>query len=153
VRTGADGALLAFDGPIRAIRCAHALVSAGSGLRAGVDAGVLERAGEPAAGGAREVSERLLEGAGPGEVLVSSSARNLVAGSGLSFEDRGSGIYALAAAESADLAPPRPQPDLARRSIDSLGAGERLRLLVARWAPGAGRAASRAVAALRARRG
>ena len=153
VPAGAGSALLAFHGPIRAIRCAHALVSAAAGLRAGVHAGELELPGEAPAGTAREVSERLMEGAGPGEVLVSSSARNLVAGSGLSFEDRGSGIYALATPEGVDLAPPRPQPDLARRSIDSLGAGERLRLLVARWAPGAGRAASRAVAALRARRG
>ena len=145
--------LLAFDGPVRAIRCAHAIVSSDAGLRAGVYAGELEVAGEAPAGTARDAGAGLMERAGAGEVLVSSSARNLVAGSGLSFEDRGSGTYGVVSPTGVDLAPPPPQPELARRSIDSLGAGERLRLLVARRAPGAGRAVSRAVAALRARRG
>ena len=149
-----DGSeLLAFDGPIRAIRCAHAIVSAAAGLRAGVYAGELEVAGQAPAGTAREAGAARWSARDRGRCWCRAAPGTWWPGPASSFEDRGSGIHALVSRDGVGLAPPAPQPELARRSIDSLGAGERLRLLVARRAPGAGRAVSRAVAALRARRG
>ena len=76
-------AVASFDGPTRAVRCAHAIVSAGAG-----ELGTSMRAGVHA-GGAPEVSVGLMGLAAPGEVLVSGSAKGLLAGSGFRFEDRG----------------------------------------------------------------
>ena len=86
--------------------------------------------------------------AAPGEVLVSSSVRDLVAGSGLAFSERG----ALDPGSPGLEGSPR-DPALAVRPWDSLTAGERARLVVARRAPGLGRGLSRGLAAFRARLG
>jgi class 3 adenylate cyclase len=91
--TAGDGFLASFDGPARAIRCAGAAIEAVRGLgldiRAGVHTGECEIAGDKLAGIAVHIGARVAGQAGPGEVLVSSTVRDLVAGSGLEFEDRG----------------------------------------------------------------
>jgi class 3 adenylate cyclase len=97
IDTAGDGFLAAFDGPARAIRCARAVVSAvdelGLDVRAGVHTGECEVLGEKLAGLAVHVGARVAAQAGPGEVLVSSTVRDLIAGSGIELEDRG--LYAL----------------------------------------------------------
>ena len=93
ISTTGDGFLVAFDGPARGIRCAHAVVAAAAELgirvRAGLHAGECERRGHDLAGVAVHIGARVASAAGPDEVLVSSTVRDLVAGSGLVFEDRG----------------------------------------------------------------
>ena len=92
--TAGDGFLAAFDGPARAIRCAlgvrEALRPLGLDVRAGVHTGEVERRpGDKPRGIAVHLCARVAALAGAGEVLVSSTTHDLVAGSGLSFEDRG----------------------------------------------------------------
>jgi len=91
--TAGDGFLASFDGPARAIRSARAAVDAvrgiGLDIRAGVHTGECEVIGEKLAGIAVHIGARVAGQARPGEVLVSSTVRDLVAGSGLEFEDRG----------------------------------------------------------------
>jgi pimeloyl-ACP methyl ester carboxylesterase len=92
--TAGDGFLAAFDGPARAIRCAleirRALASLGLDVRAGVHTGEVERRpGEKPRGIAVHVGSRIASLAQAGEVLVSSTTHDLVAGSGLDFADRG----------------------------------------------------------------
>jgi class 3 adenylate cyclase len=93
IDTAGDGFLAAFDGPARAIRCAKAVVSVvgelGLMVRAGVHTGECEVLGEKLAGLAVHVGARVAARAGPGEVLVSSTVRDLIAGSGIELEDRG----------------------------------------------------------------
>jgi class 3 adenylate cyclase len=93
IKTTGDGVLATFDGPARAIRCALAAVDGaralGLELRAGLHTGECERAGNDISGIAVNVGARVASLAGPGEVLVSSTVRDLVAGSGLQFVDRG----------------------------------------------------------------
>jgi class 3 adenylate cyclase len=88
-----DGLFALFDGPTRAIRCAIALRSEGAtlglDLRSGVHTGEIERAGSAVRGVAVHLAARVAARAQPGEVLVSSTVKDLVAGSGLAFEDRG----------------------------------------------------------------
>jgi pimeloyl-ACP methyl ester carboxylesterase/class 3 adenylate cyclase len=94
VDTAGDGFLALFDGPARAIRCALAIRDGLAGLdlhvRAGVHTGEVER---PRGGAPRGISvhtcARIAAAAAAGEVLVSATTRDLVAGSGLSFSDRG----------------------------------------------------------------
>ncbi|MGH2626341.1 MAG: adenylate/guanylate cyclase domain-containing protein, partial [Anaerolineales bacterium] len=97
IDTAGDGFLATFDGPARAVRCALATVDAlgamGIPIRAGVHTGEVELAGERIAGIAVHVAARIAGTAGPGEVLVSSTVRDLTAGSGLTFGDRG--VHAL----------------------------------------------------------
>ncbi len=91
--TVGDGFLAAFDGPARAIRCACTIVQAvrelGLEVRAGLHTGECERLGEKLGGIALHIGARVAAQAGHGEVLVSSTVKDLVAGSGLHFEDRG----------------------------------------------------------------
>jgi pimeloyl-ACP methyl ester carboxylesterase len=91
--TAGDGFLSVFDGPARAIRCAKAVVSVVAGLglqvRAGVHTGECEVLGEKLAGLAVHVGARVSAQAQPGEVLVSGTVRDLIAGSGIELEDRG----------------------------------------------------------------
>ncbi|HVP74479.1 MAG TPA: adenylate/guanylate cyclase domain-containing protein [Gaiellaceae bacterium] len=91
--TAGDGFLVAFDGPARAIRCARAVIEAvaalGLEVRAGVNTGECEVLGEKLAGQAVHVGARIAAEAAPGEVLVSSTVRDLVAGSGTELVDRG----------------------------------------------------------------
>jgi len=94
IDTAGDGFLALFDGPARAIRCALAIRDALHPLelevRAGVHTGEVERpAGDKPRGIAVHVGARIMALAGTGEVLVSSTTHDLVAGSGLDFEDRG----------------------------------------------------------------
>ena len=93
VDTAGDGFLATFDGPARAVRCALAIceVAASQGLqvRAGVHTGEIERRGTTATGIAVHIGARVAAAAQPGEVLVSSTVKDLAAGSGIRFEDRG----------------------------------------------------------------
>ncbi len=93
IDTAGDGFLATFDGPARAIRCAqsiHGSVAAlGLRIRAGVHTGEVERVGEKLAGIAVHIGSRVAAAAGPDEVWVSGTVHDLVAGSGLAFEDRG----------------------------------------------------------------
>jgi pimeloyl-ACP methyl ester carboxylesterase len=88
-----DGFLAAFDGPARAVSCALAIRDAvrrhGIEVRAGVHTGECEVIGAKLGGVAIHVGARVLSAAGPSEVLVSRTVRDLVAGSGLRFEERG----------------------------------------------------------------
>jgi class 3 adenylate cyclase len=94
VKTIGDGLLAIFDGPARAVRCALATVDAnreiGVALRAGLHTGECERRGGDISGIAVHIGARVTSLAGPGEVLVSRTVKDLVSGSGLEFEDRGS---------------------------------------------------------------
>jgi DNA-binding CsgD family transcriptional regulator len=85
------GFLATFDGPARAIRCASAIVAAAPGLglavRAGLHAGECEVTAGELGGVALQVAERVFDRAGPGEVIVSSTVKDLVAGSGIEFEE------------------------------------------------------------------
>jgi pimeloyl-ACP methyl ester carboxylesterase len=88
-----DGVLATFDGPARAIRCGTAIRDAarqiGLDVRVGIHTGEVERRGKNLAGVAIHLAHRVCETAGPGEVLVSRTVVDLVAGSGISFDDRG----------------------------------------------------------------
>jgi class 3 adenylate cyclase len=92
--TAGDGFLAAFDGPARAIRCAlgirEALGPLGLDVRAGIHTGEVERRpGDKPRGIAVHLCARVAALAGAGDVLVSSTTHDLVAGSGLTFDDRG----------------------------------------------------------------
>jgi class 3 adenylate cyclase len=93
VDTAGDGFFAVFDSPTDAVRCAAAVIAAVHGLglriRAGVHTGEVESTGEKVGGIAVHIGARLLAMAGPEEVVVSSTVRDLVAGSGHTFEDRG----------------------------------------------------------------
>jgi class 3 adenylate cyclase len=90
--TAGDGLYAAFDGPARAIRCAVAIRdgvrSIGLEVRAGVHTGECEVIGEKLGGIAVHIGARVAGMSRPGEVLVTSTVKDLVAGSGVSFEDR-----------------------------------------------------------------
>jgi class 3 adenylate cyclase len=93
IKTIGDGFLATFDGPARAIRCARQVVDAaephGIRLRAGLHAGELEVMGNDIGGMAVHIAARVSSLAGPGEVLVSRTVKDLVVGSGIQFTDRG----------------------------------------------------------------
>jgi class 3 adenylate cyclase len=93
VGTAGDGFVATFDGPARAVRAAAAAREAvralGLEVRAGVHTGEVEIVGDDVAGIAVHTGARVAAMAGPGEVLVSSTVKDLVAGSGLEFEERG----------------------------------------------------------------
>jgi class 3 adenylate cyclase/pimeloyl-ACP methyl ester carboxylesterase len=91
--TAGDGFFASFDGPARAIRCASAIRSAveelGIEVRAGLHTGECEVIDKKAGGVAVHIGARVAAHAGPGDVLVSQTVKDLVAGSGIQFEDRG----------------------------------------------------------------
>ena len=91
--TAGDGFFARFDGPARAIQCAEAITGVvrplGIEVRAGLHTGECELADGKVAGIAVSIGARIAATAEPGEVLVSSTVKDLVAGSGLSFDDRG----------------------------------------------------------------
>jgi class 3 adenylate cyclase/pimeloyl-ACP methyl ester carboxylesterase len=93
VNTSGDGFLATFDGPQRAIRCAmsirDAVQSLGIEVRAGLHTGECEVRGDDIGGIAVDIGARVSALAGPNDVLVSSTLRDLVIGSGLKFEQRG----------------------------------------------------------------
>ena len=92
--TAGDGFFATFDGPVRAIRCAEAIAHTvrdlGLEVRAGLHTGECEVVDGKVAGLAVNIGARVASHAGAGEVLVSQTVKDLVAGSGLAFEDRGS---------------------------------------------------------------
>jgi class 3 adenylate cyclase/pimeloyl-ACP methyl ester carboxylesterase len=91
--TAGDGFFATFDGPARAIRCAESVVGAvrdlGLEVRAGVHTGECQLHDGKVAGIAVAIGARVAALAGPGEVLVSQTVKDLVAGSGITFDDRG----------------------------------------------------------------
>jgi class 3 adenylate cyclase len=93
VNTSGDGFLAMFDGPQRAIRCAMAIRDAvqalGIQVRAGLHTGECEVRGDDIGGIAVHIGARVSALAGPNDVLVSSTLRDLVIGSGLEFDERG----------------------------------------------------------------
>jgi class 3 adenylate cyclase len=93
IKTLGDGFLAVFEGPAKAIRAARAMGDAVHGLgieiRVGVHTGECERRDEDLSGIAVNVAARIVAHAGAGEVLVSSTVRELVLGSGIEFEERG----------------------------------------------------------------
>jgi pimeloyl-ACP methyl ester carboxylesterase len=93
IDTAGDGFLASFDGPARAVHCAMAAAEAvrplGIEIRAGVHTGECERRGEKLGGIAVHIGARVVAHAGPGEVVVSRTVKDLVVGSGLQFSDRG----------------------------------------------------------------
>jgi len=92
-KTTGDGFFVLFDRPARAVRGAAAIVDAatahGLAARAGVHAGEVELEGEEVRGIAVHAAARILRVAQPGEVMVSTTVRDLLSGSGLEFADRG----------------------------------------------------------------
>jgi class 3 adenylate cyclase len=114
VKTMGDGFLATFDGPARAIRCACSAADRvrelGIEIRAGLHTGEVEVIGEDIGGIAVNIGARVGSAAAPGEVLVSRTVTDLVAGSGIEFADRGThslkgvpgewGLYAVAGAPS-----------------------------------------------------
>lgn len=93
VKTLGDGSLATFDGPARAIRCGQSIVTAAESLglevRIGLHSGEVELIGDDVGGIAVHIAARVGSLATPGEVLASSTVKDLVAGSGIRFADRG----------------------------------------------------------------
>jgi class 3 adenylate cyclase len=159
VKSTGDGVLAIFDGPARAIRCAQALERAvpeqlNVTLRAGVHTGECELIGEDVGGLAVHIGARVAHLAGAGEVLVSSTVKDLVVGSGLHFVDRGEHelkgvpgrwrVFAVAApADGADPLVARRDPALAQRPNETLSTADRAQLRMARRAPWVSRTAAR----------
>jgi class 3 adenylate cyclase len=148
VKLTGDGSLSTFDGPARAIRCAERICAAADELdlriRAGLHTGECEVIEGDVAGIAVHIAARVSAQAGPGEVLVSRTVRDLVTGSGIALQSRGElelkgvpGTWELFAVGSETA--PLPAPDQRRQ----LRASDRVVLLAARRAPGLLRAASR----------
>ncbi|AGB23353.1 putative hydrolase or acyltransferase of alpha/beta superfamily [Mycobacterium sp. JS623] len=94
VKSTGDGHLTTFDGPTQAIRCAEALradaEALGIEIRAGIHTGECELLDGDIGGIAVHIAARILGNAGAGEILVSRTVRDLVVGSGIGFDDRGS---------------------------------------------------------------
>jgi class 3 adenylate cyclase len=94
IGTQGDGFLATFDGPGRAIEAAHSIVDAlrplGITIRSGLHTGEIEIVDDDVAGLAVHIGARIAALASPGDVLVSRTVKDLVVGSGIEFEDRGS---------------------------------------------------------------
>jgi class 3 adenylate cyclase len=93
IDTAGDGFFATFDGPARGIRCGKAIIESvhkmGLDVRAGLHTGEVELSGDAVRGIAVHTGARLASHAGAGEVLVSQTVKDLVAGSGIELEDRG----------------------------------------------------------------
>ena len=159
VKTMGDGFLATFEGPAKGIRCACSIAERSSDegveVRAGVHTGECELIGEDVGGMAVHIGARVSALASAGEVLVSSTVKDLVVGSGIDFVDRGShelkgvpGPWRLLAVVDHRLAYPSATPE-PRDAVAPNAAihqrGDRAMLRIARRAPGAMRLASRAV--------
>jgi class 3 adenylate cyclase len=156
IKSTGDGALCEFASPARAVESARALSVAASELgvriRAGVHTGECERLGDDLAGLAVHIAARVCALAGPGEVAVSRTVRDLVAGSGLTFSSRGEHtlkgvprrweIFAVGTDDAPAGSPAAARP----RALDRVVVG------MARRSPGAVRAANRVANAMQRRR-
>lgn len=93
IKTTGDGLLATFDGPARAVRCGFAMrqdvAQMNLGIKIGLHTGEIELIGDDIGGIAVHVAARIAAQANAGEVLTSSTVKDLVAGSGLRFADRG----------------------------------------------------------------
>jgi class 3 adenylate cyclase len=93
IKSTGDGILATFDGPARAIRAASSIEESvrnlGIEIRAGLHTGECEMMGDDVGGMAVHIGARVMNAAGPGEVLVSSTVKDLVVGSDIGFDDRG----------------------------------------------------------------
>ena len=93
IKTLGDGFLATFDGPARGVRCAESIVAAmrslGIEIRAGLHTGEVAIEGDDVAGLGVAIGARVGALAGPSEVLVSQTVKDLIAGSGIEFEARG----------------------------------------------------------------
>jgi pimeloyl-ACP methyl ester carboxylesterase/class 3 adenylate cyclase len=93
IKSTGDGLLATFDGPARAVRCSmgvrDSLQSVGIDIRTGLHTGEIEVRGDDVGGIAVHIGARVMHEAGAREVLVSSTVKDLVTGSGITFEDRG----------------------------------------------------------------
>jgi class 3 adenylate cyclase len=150
VKNMGDGMLATFDGPARAIRCAESLCGPVASeldvqLRAGVHTGECEAIDDDLGGLAVHIGARVAAKAAPGEVLVSGTVKDLVVGSGLSFDDAGThdlkgvpGSWHLYRVSGR-----LPQPAPLEPTSESMTAGDKLVARVARRAPGAMRVLTR----------
>jgi pimeloyl-ACP methyl ester carboxylesterase len=97
IRFTGDGFLITFDGPARAIHSAnaigHAMQSLGIKIRAGLHTGEIQYTDDDIDGIAVHIGARILAEAGAGEIVVSSTVKDLVAGSGIQFSDRGVHVF------------------------------------------------------------
>jgi class 3 adenylate cyclase len=158
VKSTGDGFLATFDGPARAIHCTEAIRGAVGGLaieiRAGIHTGECEIIGEDVGGIAVHIAARVNALAAPGEILVSRTVRDLVVGSGIAFEERGTqalkgvpGEWSLLAVVPEEAASESPEVQLAKIETpgprESMRVGDRVAAVVARRAPGVLRAANR----------
>jgi pimeloyl-ACP methyl ester carboxylesterase/class 3 adenylate cyclase len=155
VKSLGDGYLATFTGPARAIRCGCQLAddakSLGLQLRVAAHTGECELLGDDVAGIAVHISARVLEQALPGEMLVTSSVRDLVVGSGIQFSDRGThdlkgvpGQWTLLAAEPPGRPPSqmpatRVAPDRLAPNLEAAQLGDRTTLRIVRHTPAVAR--------------
>jgi len=149
VKSIGDGMLATFDGPARAVRCAEGLCESlralGIELRAGVHTGEVELIGDDVGGMAVHIGARVSALAGPGEVMVSQTVKDLVVGSGLQFVERGEhelkgvpGSWRLYT-----LGEPVPAPAPLDGADDHMRATDRMVVSLARRAPRAMRLGAR----------
>ncbi len=158
VKSTGDGFLATFDGPAAAIRCAEAIRAGlehdGIRIRAGVHTGEIERLGDDIGGLAVHLAARVSAKAGADEILVSRTISDLVVGSGLAFEDRGShvlkgipGEWQLYAVADGDCVGAKDEIQLEQIEIESARVAQRrtdrMAAAVARRAPGVLRTAIR----------
>ena len=151
IKSTGDGHLATLDGPAQAINCAEALRSAVDAfdieLRCGVHTGECELLGEDLGGIGVHIAARIMAMATPGEILVSSTVRDLVVGSGLGFDDRGShtlkgvpGEWQLLAVREGGASATSPEGLLAAHPTPavstSMRRSDRAMSVVARRAPG-----------------
>jgi class 3 adenylate cyclase len=120
VKTTGDGFLATFDVPARGVRCACAIVDEikplGIEIRAGLHSGECEMIGDDVNGIAVHIGARVAALAGSGEILVSGTVKDLVAGSGLRFSDRGARSLKGVPGEWRIFAPQREPIELSRAS-------------------------------------
>jgi class 3 adenylate cyclase len=158
VKVTGDGTLSLFDSPSRAVRCAVTIRDEAAELeiavRAGLHSGEIEREGLDVAGMAVHIGARVGAAAGPGEVLVSRTVRDLVTGSGLEFVSRGEralkgvpGEWELFALQSADR-----RADLLPAEPSLVTTFDRAALTTARRAPRTARTVVRVGNAIQRRR-
>jgi pimeloyl-ACP methyl ester carboxylesterase len=158
IKSTGDGHLATLDGPAQAIHCAEDLQSAVDALdielRCGVHTGECELLGDDVGGIGVHIAARIMAQAAPGEIIVSSTVRDLVVGSGLAFDDRGAhalkgvpGEWRLLAVRSGGASATSPEGRLAAHPTPPVRTGmrrsDRAMSAVARRAPGVMRGMAR----------